>query len=270
VLAVAAIAVALGVAFYNQTRPRLTAPERGRRLAEATGCYGCHGPEGTHGTPNAGRSEPTVPDWQGSLMMYADTEEDVREWIRDGVNKARRESESWKAARQSGTLRMPAFGKRLSASQIEDLVAFVMASAGRPEPTDSMALAGRDRADVLGCTGCHGVGGRLARPNPGSFKGYVPPWDGADWPELVNGKDEFREWVEHGVSNRFRQNSIAMYLLRRGALHMPAFEKHLAPGDVDALWAYVEWLRSPHGSAAAAPAPPDSAASTDSSGVGRG
>ena len=267
-LAVAAVIVALAVGIYNQVRPRLTAPERGRRLAEATGCFGCHGPEGTHGTPNAGRPEQTVPDWQGSLMMYADTEEDVRDWIRDGVTKSRRESSSWKAARKSGALRMPAFGKRLSAAQIEDLVAFVMASAGRPEPTDSMALAGHDRADALGCTGCHGAGGRLARPNPGSFKGYVPPWDGADFPELVNGKDEFRQWVEHGVSDRFRANAIASYLLRRAALHMPEFERHLAPGDVDALWAYVQWLRSPHAPAAATAA--DSASSADSGRVGPG
>jgi mono/diheme cytochrome c family protein len=267
-VAVAAIAAALGAGLYNQVRPKLTAPERGRRLAEATGCFGCHGPEGTHGTPNVGRSEQTVPDWQGSLMMYADNEEDVREWIRDGVTKSRRASASWQAARKSGALHMPDFGDRLSAAQIEDLVAFVMASAGRPEPTDSTALAGRDRAETLGCTGCHGVGGRLGRPNHGSFKGYVPPWDGADFPELVNSKDEFRQWVEHGVSDRFQKNALAEYFLRRADLHMPRFEKHLEPGDVNLLWAYVQWLRSPHTAAATAPA--DSAAGADSSRAGQG
>jgi hypothetical protein len=25
---------------------------------------------------------------------------------------------------------------------------------------------------------------------------------------------------------------------------MPAFKKHLEPGDVEALWAYVTWLRT--------------------------
>jgi mono/diheme cytochrome c family protein len=231
------------VALYTQVRPRLTAVERGRRLAEATGCIGCHGPEGTHGAPNPGRAEQTVPDWQGSLMMYADNEEDVREWIRDGATKSRRASESWKAARRSGALRMPAFGKRLSRGDIEDLVAFVMASAGHPDPKDSLAIQGRDRAEALGCTGCHGVGGRLARPNPGSFKGYIPSWDGADFPDLVNGKEEFRQWVEDGVSDRFRRNAMAQFFLRRAPLHMPAFERHLQAGDVDALWAYVQWLR---------------------------
>ena len=32
--------------------------------------------------------------------------------------------------------------------------------------------------------------------------------------------------------------------LRRAPLHMPSFKKHLEPGDVEALWAYVTWLRS--------------------------
>jgi len=245
-IALAALVVLLlaAAAIYTQIRPRITAVERGRRLAEATGCFGCHGPEGIHGTSNPGREEQTVPDWQGSLMMYADNEEDVREWIRDGSTKSRRASESWKAARRSGALRMPAFGRRLSKNDIEDLVAFVMASAGHPEPKDSLVTQGRDRAEALGCMGCHGVGGRFERSNPGSFKGYVPSWDGPDFPDLVNGKDEFRQWVEHGVSDRFRRNQMAQFFLRRAPLHMPAFERHLEPEDVDALWAYVQWLRS--------------------------
>ena len=27
-------------------------------------------------------------------------------------------------------------------------------------------------------------------------------------------------------------------------LRMPAYREHLAPGDLESLWAYVEWLRS--------------------------
>src|SRR2546428_502506 len=48
---------AAGLVLYNATfRPRLTAAERGRRLAERTGCFGCHGPEGMEGTADRGRS----------------------------------------------------------------------------------------------------------------------------------------------------------------------------------------------------------------------
>jgi len=224
-------------------RPNLTPIERGRRLAEANGCFGCHGPEGSRGAANPGRSDKTVPSFEGALMMYAENRDEVREWIRDGGTAARRKSETWKAERKQGAMRMPAFGKRLSPREIEDLVAFVMAASGEPAPDDSLVVAGRDRAEELGCIGCHGAGGRYARPNPGSLKGYVPPWDGADFPELVANKAEFTEWVERGVSRRFDTNPVAKFFLKRAPLKMPAYGKHLAPGDVDALWAYVVWLR---------------------------
>jgi mono/diheme cytochrome c family protein len=139
---------------------------------------------------------------------------------------------------------MPAFRDRLSEREVDDLVAFVLAQAGMPEPGDSLVARGLERAEGLGCAGCHGPGGRLARPNPGSLKGYVPSWDGEDFPELVRNRAEFGEWVEEGVSRRFAANPMARYFLKRATLHMPAYRERLAPGDVDALWAYVGWLRS--------------------------
>jgi mono/diheme cytochrome c family protein len=127
---------------------------------------------------------------------------------------------------------------------MEDLVAYVMAVSGMPEPEDSLAARGLERIEALGCVGCHGAGGRLARTNPGAWKGYVPSWDGADFRELVRDSTEFRQWVERGVSRRFEANLLAAYFLRRAVLKMPAYEKHLEPNDVPALWAYVTWLRS--------------------------
>ena len=245
-------------------RPKLNAVERGRRLAEASGCFGCHGPEGTAGTANPGRPEPTVPSFK-SLMMYAKNETEVREWIRDGVTAVKAKSETWKANRKAGALRMPDFGDRLSAKQIDDLVAFVMAVSGEDAPEDSLALAGHQRAGELGCTGCHGSGGKFGRHNPRSLKGYIPSWDGADFPDLVRDRHEFEEWVEHGRTKRFESNPIAKFFLRRAYLHMPGYERFLQPGDLDALWAYVQWIRGVHPAAraasAAAPAeaPPDSA-----------
>ena len=101
-----------------------------------------------------------------------------------------------------------------------------------------------ERTEALGCDGCHGPGGRLARANPGSFKGYVPSWDSADFPELVRDSTEFREWVENGVSRRLDANAFATYFLRRAVLHMPHYRDHLESDDVAALWAYVQWLRA--------------------------
>lgn len=226
-------------------RPRLPAAERGRRLAERTGCFGCHGAEGTQGAANPGRTDGTVPEFGGELMMFAQGREEVREWIRDGVTAARAKSKTWQTQRDKGALRMPAFGKRLSESEIEDLTEFVVAASGAYSAPDSLAARGLERAESLGCLGCHGAGGRMARPNPGSLKGYVPSWDGADFPELVSGRAEFQEWVERGVSRRFESNPIARFFLDRAVLRMPPYRTHLDVGDVDALWAYVQWLRSP-------------------------
>jgi len=236
-------ALVAGVLWYVNLRPKLTAVERGRRLAEANGCFACHGPEGSKGVANPGRLDRTVPSY-GTLMMYAKDAKETREWIRDGVPASRAKSETWKKQRDAGALRMPAFGRRLSARQIDDLVAFVMVASGESAPEDSFALQGLTRASELGCVGCHGEGGRYARPNPGSFKGYVPPWDGEDFPELVRDRAEFDEWVKRGVSRRFETNPAARHFLDGAVLHMPAFERHLKPGDLDALWAYVRWARA--------------------------
>ena len=247
--------VVLLASAYWIFRPNLTPAERGRRLAEANGCFGCHGPEGLRGAGNPGREEGQVPNFEGTLMMYAESEQDVREWIRDGAPRAKREDPAWRAERSKGVMRMPGFGRRLSDREIEDLVAFVMTASALRAPDDTLALHGRDRAEELGCFGCHGAGGRLARPNPGSLKGYVPPWDGPDFLELVASEGEFREWVEEGVGRRFRTNPVAQFFLKRAPLKMPAYKKHLEPGDVEALWAYVRWLRAARPSSATTAAP---------------
>jgi mono/diheme cytochrome c family protein len=239
------LAVAAGLAITLAMRPRIPAAERGRRLAERAGCFACHGPEGIRGAQNPGRREGTVPTWEGDVMMFAKSEQQVREWITDGATAERSRSESWRAKRAAGALKMPAFGRRLSKGQIDDLVAFVGAMHGAPEPADSLAAHGRERAEALGCVGCHGPGGRLARPNPGSFKGYVPAWDGDDFPELVSSRQEFGEWVERGRSRRMIANPLARFFLDRAVLHMPAYRDRLEPGDLDALWSYVQWSRSP-------------------------
>ncbi len=251
-LAALALATAIVMVAWASRRD-LPEAERGRRIAEHAGCFACHLAEGTRGAANVGRADHTVPSFEGDLMMYARTADETREWIVDGVTAAKRASAKWRREKAAGALTMPAFGKRLRPGEIDALVAFVEAVAGRPEPADSLTRAGLARADALGCTGCHGAGGRFARPNPGSFKGYVPSWDSRDFSELVRDRAEFGEWVGRGVSRRFAANPGARFFLERATLRMPAFERHLAPGDLDALWAYIGWLRAPR----SAEPPPD-------------
>jgi len=213
-------------------------------MAERTGCFGCHGPGGTRGANNPGRTDKTVPNFADDVMMYAKTPEEIHEWIHDGVTRKKAASVTWQADRDRGTLRMPAFKHRMNERDLDDLVAYVMAVAEMPEPDDSLAARGLQRSKDLGCVGCHGPGGRLARHNPGSWKGCIPSWDGADFPELVRDSTEFRQWIEHGVSRRFASNPLASFFLRRAAIRMPAYDTHVEAGDVSALWAYVTWLRS--------------------------
>ena len=238
------VAVAASVSMAVARRPNLPPAERGRRLAERTGCFGCHGPGGIRGSKNPGRTDKTIPNFEDDVMMYAKTPDEIREWIQDGVTHKKATSQVWRADRERGTLRMPAFERRLGTRDIDDLVAYVMASSGMPEPEDSLVAHGLQRAEDLGCVGCHGPGGRLARSNPGSWKRYIPSWDGPDFPELVRDSSEFRQWVEHGVSRRFAGNRLAAFFLRRATIKMPAYERHLDAGDVRALWAYITWLRS--------------------------
>jgi mono/diheme cytochrome c family protein len=255
-LAAVVLAGALAAAgWWWFARPQLPPAERGRRLAEAHGCFTCHGPAGRHGAANPGRRDKSVPTFAGDLMMYAHDAGDVRAWILDGSTARKRESQTWREQRDAGALRMPAYRGALSPGQVSDLVAYVMLVSDSPEPTDSLALAGRERATALGCVGCHGPGGRLAPPNPGSLKGYVPSWDGADFHELVRDEVEFREWVGKGISTRVRANPAARFFLERARLRMPAYEHHLESGDLEALWAWVRWVRSPEAS-------PDSSAVT--------
>jgi mono/diheme cytochrome c family protein len=241
---IACLVLVAGVAVAIARRPSLPAAERGRRLAEKTGCFGCHGPGGIRGAKNPGRTDKTVPNFRDDVMMYAKTPSEIHEWIHNGFTRKKAASVTWRSERDRGALRMPAFKGRMSERDMDDLVAYVMAASGTPEPEDSLAAAGLQRAEDLGCIGCHGPGGRLARSNPRSLKGYVPSWDGKDFQELVRDSTEFRQWVEHGVSRRFDASPLASFFLHRAILKMPAYEKQLAANDVPSLWAYVLWLRS--------------------------
>jgi len=80
--------------------------------------------------------------------------------------------------------------------------------------------------------------------NPLSFKGYIPPWDGDDYLELVRDDDEFRQWVTNGVSDRFRDNPAARRFVEHQLVPMPAYGDLLSDDEIDQLLAFIEWMRS--------------------------
>jgi mono/diheme cytochrome c family protein len=167
----------------------------------------------------------------------------LREWILDGMSSRVRLDPESRQALESAALRMPSWRGRLSDTQVEDLVAYLRASAGAELPDDPAARTGYAVAERLGCFRCHGPGGRGAGRNPGSLKGYIPAWDGHDFEELVANEAELREWILAGRPRRLQANRLARFFLDRQAVRMPAFAGRITEDELRALEAYVAWLR---------------------------
>ena len=206
--------------------------QRGADLALAQGCLGCHGGPG---------ESPVLP------RPFADLDEfdrpTLREWIFDGMPRSVRQDSERREALEAAAIRMPAWRGRLSDAQVDDLIAYLRAVAAADIPEDQGARTGYAFAERLGCFRCHGPGGRGAGSNPGSLKGYIPPWDGRDFAELVLDDTELREWILGGRPQRLQANPLARFFLDRQAIQMPAFRGQITEEELRALEAYVDWLR---------------------------
>lgn len=230
-LCVAVVSACTAVLWWRSTN--IGPVQRGADLAMAQGCSGCHG-------------GPRV-----SLLLprpFTDLDDvdpvTTREWILDGMPAALRQDMEARSALEGAAIRMPAWRGRLSPAQVEDLVAYVRALASADLPEDSAARAGHAVAERFGCFGCHGPGGRGASRNPGSLKGYIPPWDGADFTELVADAGELREWILGGRPQRLQANPLARFFLDRQLIRMPAFRGRISEEELRALEAYIGWLRT--------------------------
>jgi mono/diheme cytochrome c family protein len=136
---------------------------------------------------------------------------------------------------------------------LASLVAYVLAASHFGPIDDDAASAGHDVAYRFGCFGCHGPEGRGLVMNPGSFKGYIPPWDGADFADLVRDDAELRQWIETGACDRLRANPIARRFLESQAIAMPAYRGRIKDEELRALAAYIARVRA-HPRTGAAPA----------------
>src|SRR5439155_968863 len=161
------------------------------------GCFSCHGPAGVGGTHNPGSEEGEVPAFgEQTQMMYVKGADDLREYILDGAPQRKREDPDYQAKVQAAALRMPAYRAFVSATQVEDLVAYLRATSGQVLPDAALAARGAAIAGELSCFSCHGPLGAGGIANPGSFKGYIPGFWDRDFDELV--RDD-GEQVVHGV-----------------------------------------------------------------------
>jgi mono/diheme cytochrome c family protein len=214
--------------------------QRGARLAAERGCLSCHGPAGRLADPEGTLGIGNVPSFEHEdVTGYAKSEAEIREWILDGKPRRLREG---RGDEEEPLLAMPAWRGRLSPAEVDQLVAYVEAVSDFDPVPDAVAQ-GRDAAARLGCFACHGPQGRFDTPNPGSLKGYVPSWSGADFPELARDDGETREWIRDGGPRRLRENPVAAFFLRHQAIRMPAYGDRVSEDEVRRITAYIAWLR---------------------------
>jgi mono/diheme cytochrome c family protein len=234
--------LAAGYAGVRAWRGRNVGPvERGFRIAQAHGCFTCHGPGGLKGYEDDGRVGSVPPFTSEEVAAHAKTEDEIREWILDGMPRRMRDEPPEPG--EPPVITMPAWRSVLSLRQVDDLVAYVVAVSDFGPAPEGEALAGRDAAATLGCFQCHGPQGRGSPPNPGSLKGYIPAWDGADYPELVKDDAELREWIRDGSPRRLREHRLASYFLEKQGVKMPAYRDRVKEEELAAIAAYIKWMR---------------------------
>ncbi len=220
--------------------------QRGYEIASARGCFACHGPGGVTGFSGLDAAIGSVPSFApDEVREYAQDEGEIREWILDGMPRRLRE-EAGDAA--PALFRMPAWRGVLSEREVDDLVAYVKAASDFEKPSNPRAEEGRQAAAQLGCFACHGPQGRGSPPNPRSLKGYVPSWDGADFPDLARDEAEIREWILDGSPRRLREHPVAAFFIKRQVLQMPAYRGKIQDEQLDRLVDYIRWLRTPKAS----------------------
>jgi mono/diheme cytochrome c family protein len=244
-LALALVAAGGGAALHRWRTHNIGPVQRGFGVASAHGCFACHGPGGVTGLADAGPGMGGVPAFsRDELRAAARNEGEIREWILDGMPRRLRE-EAGTAEGRAPLLRMPAWRGILSDRETRDLLAYVRAVSDFDLPPVGPILDGHEVGARRGCFGCHGPQGRGNAPNPGSLKGYIPSWDGGDFPELARDDSEVREWILDGSPRRLRDNRLAGFFLKRQVLQMPAYRGRLNDDEVERLVDYVRWLRTP-------------------------
>ncbi len=222
-----------------------TAARRGYEIALRSGCFTCHGPDGMGGVKNPGSEDEEVPGFAGGVpMMWAKNEQELREYILDGAPARKRSDPAYREKTRQWLLVMPAYRGFLSDREVDDLIAYIRARSDLVLPSDPLAREGHELAVEFGCFHCHGPMGAGGVPNPGSFKGYIPGWWGNDFRDLVRNDDELRQWIQEGNIDRLRRHPLARRFIERQRVYMPAYGDRLTPHQLNALMAYIRWIRS--------------------------
>ncbi|MBI4551961.1 MAG: c-type cytochrome [Candidatus Latescibacteria bacterium] len=235
----------LVLAFHLWRTKNISSVQRGWTVAHNKGCFTCHGPGGIRGTPAPGSTFGEAPTWEGgTYMMYVKDEQEIRDWILDGAPARLRSDPEWMRQQQKAVITMPGWRGAISERELTDLIAFYKAVSDFVTPPDSsLAEQGRQEAKKLGCFSCHGPQGRGTMPNVRSFKGYIPSWNGDDFPELVQNDQEIRDWILDGGPKRILEHPVAKWFIEREPIKMPRFRGHITDEQMNAIIAYIHWLR---------------------------
>lgn len=253
------LALGIGGTLFLQIekQPEESPVARGAKLADQAGCFACHG---------RGEEEPrfnlrqTGPDkWraknnpslgEGEITKAAE----LVDWITHGV--VADEVEQHKQL----FIRMPAYQDRLTAGQISDIAAWILAEglkaqvdpgakapeapAGQPLAADQLWVTGDLLARRHGCYQCHGQLGQGGVANPDSFKGYIPGFQGKDFLKLTANGDrtEILHWIDHGRGQSIESGllgRLAKKYLDGQAIPMPGYRDQLAAAEKELLADYL-------------------------------
>jgi mono/diheme cytochrome c family protein len=219
---------------------------RGKEIAQNLGCIGCHESSAQTVVMNPASLRGVIPSFHSAAsvsLFWVKDEDEFREWVQQGVSDRIRQERARFPTDQSSHIIMPAFGHALDTAQLGDLyIYFNDENSFSLPPPDTAAVKGAAIAEVHGCFACHGQHGLEGGSNPGSFKGYIPPWEGGDFNELVKNDEELREWIQTGHLQRFRRNPLANYFMDRQSVKMPAYSATLGDVEMQQLIAYIRWL----------------------------
>lgn len=99
---------------------------KGYEIAIEYGCFSCHGVGGSGGIKNPGSFKGYIPGWLGKdFLELVKNDEELDSWIRKGTIKRFEENKIARFFLKRQKISMPAYGKVLSESEIENLKAYI-------------------------------------------------------------------------------------------------------------------------------------------------
>lgn len=157
--------------------------------------------------------------------------------------EAETKTESKEEKDKEGIIKMPGYKAYLSSKDLQDLIAFLKATANVSNPRGEKEKKGRDLVLKNSCFFCHGILGAGGIKNPGSLKGYIPSFIGNDFKVLVRSDKDLVEWIKTGKVSHIYQHPIGKIFLKKQIIKMPAYKNILTDEEIKLMVTYIKWLR---------------------------